>query len=197
MLDIIIPTCKQFRMVSDLVRDLRLAEPTANVLATCRDESAAKNRNYGLDATINPFIVMVDDDIEGFGYGFASQLICSLLTSLDCAMMSARLMNKNCEFGLMCGNVEQKTTGISTALSNYLPSACVAFERSDLRFGEEYIGSGFEDQDYCRQISELNDKARFLVNNDVKVIHRNEMKNQMLNWSHNMELCKSKWGRSG
>jgi hypothetical protein len=83
---------------------------------------------------------------------------------------------------------------VTEAAEQKLATACVAFRRTDLRFDENFIGSGFEDDDYCYQLRAQNPKARFVVDNGVMVTHLNEMKNQRGRFfDHNKRYFQQKW----
>ena len=193
--EIIVPTCKPFEDVASLVFNLRACDPNIRVIATCLNASAAVNRNAGLDDTTAPIVVMVDDDCSGFEHGFAEQLVHTYETTPHCAMVSARLMTPGGDYGPMCGEVDFFPAGVSIARGRHLPTSCVVVSRRhDVRFDEQYLGSGWEDTDFCRQLLAVDDQAVFVVDNEVRVIHRNEAKRQTENWQQNKEYFQKKWG---
>ncbi len=147
------------------------------------DRSEAKNRNIGLDKVKGKFVIMCDDDVEGFSCGWDRELI-DALKYTEASIVGARLLNldgtlhktnyKN--FDLSKDFVEVKT----------MITACCAFRNSTLRFDENYKGSGFGDTDFCKQLG-----GKFFVVNKVKLVHRNECKNQFK--EHNKRYFRNKW----
>ena len=102
-------------------------------------------------------------------------------------------MNKNGSIGLMMdpGDISRPICEVSK-----VPTACVAFRNDGLRFDEHFIGSGFEDDDFCKQHKAKNPFAKFVIANNVKLIHENEMKNQSGKfWEHNKIVFEKKWGK--
>lgn len=122
------------------------------------------------------YVVMIDDDITGFFHGW-SDLLVEPLKNPDILYVSARLLNE-------CG-IPQMVMGFSKNTHNALvtvniaPSAAIAFRNDGTRFCEEYKGSGFEDTDFHFQLKEkYGYDKRVIVNNEVKLTHLHEMKNQ-------------------
>ena len=78
--------------------------------------------------------------------------------------------------------------------SRKLLTACIAIGNDGLRFDEHFLGSGFEDDDFCMQLREKYPDGIWLILHDVKVIHTNEKKNQAAPWLHNRRHFETKWG---
>ncbi len=188
--------------LTDLVDEIeRTAGVPVNVIVTNATGSAAVNRNIGLErcaTTIGDSMIMVDDDMERFPMGWARRLLEVLNNHPKCVMVSPQLARPNGKPGLMIGGVHIQREGVTAARERRLPTACVAIRRNNLRFDENYMGSGFEDDDYCAQLRMCCPNAQFLVCHDLWIVHRNEMKNQDYpdgpNWEHNKALYKRKWG---
>lgn len=107
-------------------------------------------------------------------------------------MVSARLMNTD--------GTPQKVMGFSdvfgkvTVEINCCPSAAIAFRNDGTRFDERYGGSGYEDSDFIRQLKVKYPAGKIVVNNEVRLVHRNEMKNQLgENYKINREYFLKKW----
>lgn len=198
MIDIVIPTLRDANdpIIISLIEEInRTAGVPVHVAATCTKASASVNRNLGLDWAKSDVIFMVDDDISGFPVGWVKILEHTIRTQDDCVMLSPQLLMPDHTFGFMMGVRRQRLSGLSTA-AGILPTACIAIWANELRFDENFIGSGFEDNDYCAQLRQLNPNARFLVNHDVQVIHANEKKNQHgTYWDHNKAYFEKKWNR--
>ncbi len=195
MVDIIIPTNKKKFQILSLIDELHKKTPKANLIPTCKNVSAAVNRNYGLMQSKSDIVIMVDDDVEGFFAGWEAQLIKPLINT-DVAMVSARLLTNSGDLGQMVGHNYDTSKPLVEVECRQLPTACIAFRNDGTRFDNNYIGSGFEDNDFCFQlINKYGKGAKFLINNEVSLIHRNEMKNQGgINWKHNQSYFMNKWG---
>lgn len=176
---IIIPTCKEKRQLKNLLKELNSSIDNSRfrVITTCFKSSAATNRNYGLIQADSNMIIMIDDDISGFFQGWSGRLIEPLYNS-SVVMVSARLIDKNGNPGVMMNIRPDLSRSIVEVKEKMLPSACIAFRKDDLRFDESYAGAGFEDTDFCMQLNQKYPNGKYLIHNEVKLIHFNEMKNQ-------------------
>jgi len=167
-----------------------------NIITTGFKTSASTNRNYGLHMSTSEIIIMMDDDIEGFYQGWADELIKPLLDYDDVLMVSARLMKPDGTLGIMVGENYDLSKPYVQVNARQLPTACIAFKKTDIRFDETFIGSGFEDNDFCLQLGIQNRKGIFIINNNVKLVHTNEMKEQGRNWNYNKNYFNQKYGIS-
>jgi len=187
MHDIIIPTCKTEQEISALLEAIKLTA-TGNynlIVMSGPNRSAAQNRNAGLDRAPSKAVIMIDDDIRNMPEGWNEKLLAYL--GPDVAIVSARLMKVTGEPGPMVGS--NYSLDPETVEAEELPTACIAFRKTELRFDENFKGSGFEDNDFCRQMS-----GTFIIANRVKVTHINEAKNQGGdNWLFNEAYYKAKW----
>ena len=176
--DILIPTCKPYDKVKELVaRIMETSDTTAgNLFVTCKNVSASINRNYALQYATAPVVIMLDDDISGFFPGWDEMLVEALYLSPKHVMISARLMNANNTPGMMM-SIEPNLEGKFQYVNGFLPSACIAFHNDDTRFDENFIGSGWEDTDFCVSLQKKYPEGEFLIANEVKLVHNNEMKN--------------------
>lgn len=197
--DILIPTCRSDFELSDQIGAIIQADPDIDgdrIIYSCRDASAAVNRNYCLNLAHSKIVVMIDDDISGFFPGWAEKLVAPFEKNSDIVMVSARLMNED--------GSPQKVMGFSdvfgkpTVEIRCCPSAAIAFRNDGLRFDENYKGSGWEDSDFIRQLVDPSKgkypNGKIVVNNEVRLVHKNEMKNQLgENYKVNREHFLSKW----
>jgi hypothetical protein len=88
--------------------------------------------------------------------------------------------------GVMVGDNYDMTSDYSLVESRRLPTACIAFVHDGMKFDEKFRGSGFEDDDFCKRKAEHYPNGMFVINNLVKLVHNNEMKNQKGDyWAHN------------
>ena len=193
--DIIIPTIKKIESLTDMVINMgRKSELNYRIIATCRKGSAAKNRNLGLNIARSEIIIMVDDDIIGFFQGWDRELITPLLKDCRVVMVSARLLNSDGSLGTMLGGKYSVDVNYLEVKKKRIPITCCAFRNNKIRFDENYIGSGFEDDDFSKQLHRKYPNGKFIVNNKVKLIHLNERKNQQGKfWEHNKKYFLKKW----
>lgn len=162
-------------MVSEIVRTAGLP---VRVFASCRPLSAAGNRNLCLEWAQSDTILMLDDDIEQFPPGWARRMADVMDEHRDCVMLSPELMAPDGNPGLMMGDPPRGGIGVSVVASRKLLTACIAIRANDLRFDERFLGSGFEDNQYCDDLRERHPEGTWMIVHDVRVVHRNEMKNQ-------------------
>jgi len=139
---------------------------------------------------------MIDDDISNFPVAWDVTLANTLEAMPECVMVSARLMTPRNKPGLMLGHPPQLLEGqLWEVPSRELPTACIAIRRNELRFDEEFVGSGWEDTCYCAQLRQRYPDGKFIINSHVKVVHHNEMKNQGGDiFEKNKAHYISKWG---
>jgi glycosyltransferase involved in cell wall biosynthesis len=191
--DIIIPTCKSEFEIQPLLGELLSVCRHNEIITTCIKASAAVNRNAGLREARSPIVVMMDDDISGFYPGWSEALIKPLIDHKDIIYVSARLLNPDKTVQVAMGaGTDTRTPILDVSIA---PSACVAFWINGVRFDENFIGSGWEDTDFVRWLKKLNPHGRIVVNNNVKLIHKNEMKNQLgENYEKNRQYYNAKWG---
>lgn len=197
MIPIIIPTFRSPEEVAAQVSDLEgyIDLTTYSVHVTGLKTSAAKNRNRGLDiAGDAPIIIMLDDDIAGYSEGWADRMVKTLDNS-DVIMVSARLTMRDGKAGPMMymGNIVEPICDVPR-----VPTAAIAFRNLGCRFDEKFIGSGYEDDDFCAKLKEARPNGKFVINNQVKLIHFNEMKNQGgAIWNQNKAYFDSIWETKG
>jgi hypothetical protein len=190
---IIVPTCKALEDVQALLANIRNAEPyiADRLIPTCLDATPAVNRNYGLDKCQTPFAVMIDDDVTGFPKFFARDLVETLKSDEELGMVSAKLLNGHGEM-FMGGAIRDEELGLSIARAGWLPTACVAMHKTGQRFD---VGlSWMEDVDYCWTLNKVS-PSLFVVDNGIRVLHRNEEKWRKNDVAAAQEYFKKKWGR--
>ncbi len=197
MVDILIPTMKSLEELKPMIDNLStLAGVEHKVFASCEKVSASTNRNICLNQATSNIVIMLDDDIEGFFDGWASSLLQPLFDKQIC-MVSARLFNLNGTVQNTCMDNNEllpELIVLKPEPNRIMPSAAIAFRKTELRFDENFIGSGWEDTDFCRQYWEYFKEAKFVVTNACKLIHRNEMKSQGIHWERNKNYFEKKWG---
>ena len=192
---VVIPTCKKIADVQLLVKEIRDYTPASiPIIPTCSDASAAVNRNIGLNNAKNgEVVIMADDDMTGFFNNWYNILTAPLIHFPDVCAVSARLLNTSGKLGPMIG-CNKNIDDAYIEAESVMPSACIAFVNNGLRFDENFIGSGFEDTDFMRQLLTHNPGYRLIVNNRCRLIHKHEMKNQGGQFfEHNKNYFCDKW----
>jgi glycosyltransferase involved in cell wall biosynthesis len=191
--DILIPTCKDDYELSMVIGGIIQENHDANIAYSCLQDSASVNRNKCLDLATSEIVVMIDDDISGFFPRWHKKLIKPLEDDGNIIMVSARLMNED--------GTPQRVMGFSDKFYPEVveiptcPSAAIAFRNDKMRFDEGYVGSGFEDSDFVRQLKGKYPEGKIVVNNAVRLIHKNEMKNQLGEaYEANRKYYIKKWG---
>lgn len=194
MTDIIVPSCKCREDVSDMLVKIFETRTTYGMLHfTGQDISAAANRNLGLEVADESIIIMLDDDTGGFTEGWDERLIRPLVEDKNLIGVSARLLHSDgsCAYTM----TEDYNLDKPLCYSQKIPTSCFAFRNTHLRYDENYLGSGFEDDDFCRQLlREYGQDKLFATVNACRIIHRNEAKNQRKYWDRNLKYFNQKWG---
>ena len=191
--DIIIPTCKTPERIAPLMCNLEGFALDHNIIATCLNESAAVNRNAGLDRSASEIIIMIDDDIAGFYEGWIKDLI-HPLSDESIMIVSARLLKPDGTIGATMFSGDASAPGYTQVPR--VPTAAIAFRRNKIRFYEGYLKSGFEDDHFCAEMQELFPSKKIVINNSCKLIHINEQKGQGEAYAENKKLFDMIWETS-
>lgn len=189
MVDIIIPT---IRTPEELTPQLRCLEENTDmtryhIVIASSKACEAVNRNAGLDAATSGMVIMIDDDTTGFHDGWADQMI-EPLSDPSILMVAARLYAPDGSMAYSMCDQNDLTPGIVEVPSKRAPTACVAFRDDGTRFDERFILSGFDDTWFCECLNRKYPNGRYVINNNVKIIHINEKKGQMEGWEQNSIL---------
>ncbi len=193
MVSFVIPTTKTFEYCKEQINAIRnIAISEHEIIHTGINQSAAKNRNAGLNRAVGDIIIMLDDDITGFYKGWDRELISEL--SGVAKIISARLKNTDGSWQDTIGDVKDYETHIVETKDNIIPSACIAFRKTDMRFNEDYKGAGFEDTSYCLRMTK--DGGKVVINNRCVLIHKNEKKNQDDYFAYNREVFRKEFNLS-
>jgi glycosyltransferase involved in cell wall biosynthesis len=190
LVSIIIPSFKSENELQknkiEIENSLKNCKIPYELILTCQiNKSAAINRNYGLNHVKGDIIIQVDDDIQGFFDCWIEPLIKPLLEHKNIILSSARLMKTD---GITINNMNGHFPGSEKILpwvdipAKRLPFACIAYRKNNIKFCERYIGSGFEDSQFCEELKKLYPEGKFVISNICKLIHLNEQKNQTGKW---------------
>ena len=185
-ISIIVPTIKTEKEIADLISEIKKTKSNkSELIVVSSPKSAAKNQNIGLDKAKGEFIIICGDDIEQFPAGWDDDLI-EGLKKTGASMVGPRLLNP--DGSLQAVKYRNYDLSKEFVQVRTMITACSAFRNTHLRFDENYMGSGWEDTDFCMQLG-----GTFFVINSVKLHHRNEGKNKLLFKGRNRAYFKSKW----
>jgi hypothetical protein len=181
--DIIIPTMKNEAEIAPMVCYVAGFSYGCRIIATGKKDSAAVNRNAGLETANTDIVVMIDDDVGGFGLDWWKLLVQPLIDCPQIGMVSARLCKADGSNGAMMfpGDITAKTCEVPA-----VPTACCAFRKVEgLRFNEQFLGSGYEDTFFCQEVAHQPIANKIIISNYPRVIHLNEQKAQGKYFEHN------------
>ena len=190
--DIVVPAYKPNENLRNLLAEIaEKTLPPYNLIVMARQQSAAKNRNEGLRASRNSYVIMCDDDIIGLPFGWNRDLIYTLKANSEVLAASARLMTADGKVGRNTAN--NRDLGPPIVPVDFIPTACCIFRKTDVTFDERYIRAGWEDTDFFMQLSRKY-SGKPAIANTVRVVHLNEEKNGggVAN-DFNRDLFLSKW----
>lgn len=203
--DVLIPTCKSYDSIVGQVKEIVKNSPQVySIHASCFLKSAAINRNYCHGKATTNIVVSCDDDIEGYYPGWLEELIRPLGEDKDIRLVSARLMNNDGTIGFMMTSKNDISQDYEAVFR--CPTSCFAYRKKDFDelmgfwnkdswpFDENFVGSGWEDNAICHDLKKKFIGTKIIINNRVKLIHRNEQKNQKENLLINKE-CFYRGGR--
>lgn len=189
---LLIATVRTNEELRPLVEEIRMtvASDLKLVISSSR-ESVAINVNRGLNNAEGDFILKVDDDITGFQRGWDLKLIEPMQRDPMIGAVAARLLNKDGSVQLTCSRDVNMHPEWLVTDRPIVPFCCVAFRNDGTRMDERYVGSGYDDGDYCNQLRVKIPNVKFAIHNEVRVIHKHEQKNAQLN--RNALVFREKW----
>jgi hypothetical protein len=198
MIDVLIPTMRHRDQLADMLAAIdRTSVLGAFTIVSGLSASAAVNRNLCLSLMTSPVGIMLDDDIAGFYRGWDMDLIAPLRDE-SVAVVTARLMRPDGRVAQTCSrcyDLQPDLIEIQPARECVLPTAAIAFRNRGILFDEGFLGSGFEDGDWCFEYRRQFPQCRFLQSNTCRLVHLNEMKEQRKHWNHNKAYFETKWIR--
>jgi len=151
------------------------------------DRSVACNTNIGLDKARGEFIIICGDDIEQLPDEWDKKLVDAMEVT-GASMVGPRLLNP--DQSLQATNYNNFNLQSDYVQVSTMITACSIFRSSKLHMDEGYKGSGYDDTDFCNQLG-----GTFFVANTVRMVHRNEKKNQFN--EYNRTYFNKKWGLNG
>lgn len=189
---LLIATIRSENEIKELINELKsTASTNLKIIISSSMASVAVNVNRGLAAAVGQFIIKVDDDLTGFQHGWDARLIEPFGQDENIGVVSARLLNTDGSVQLTCSRDNNLFPNWTISQRPIVPFCCVAFRNNGLRMDENFVGSGYDDADYCNQLRVNNPNVKFVIHNDVRVIHKHEQKNAQLN--ENSLYFRKKW----
>jgi len=194
--DIIIPSCKRVdnpQVIQQLEHIKKTRVTPGQIIFTGIKQSAAVNRNAGLLRAQTQIVIMLDDDITDFTPGWDLRLVTPLLENPELMIVSARFREKSGGWHDVMGNVLNYDAPYVHTLHNLTPTATIAFRKSDIKFDETYIGSGYEDTDFCLQMQQKFPRKKVAIVNLCVLTHLHEAKEQHIHIPVNRKYFQTKW----
>jgi len=172
---IIIPTVRTKVEIAGLISEIKnTVYYDLDLIVMSGMRVMSVNSNMGLDKAKSEFIIMCDDDTEGYQKGWDKTLL-DMLEKLEpegATIVGARLLNLDGTLNRV--NYHNYDLSVEYSQTRTMITPCCAFRNTKLRFDENYKGWGWNDTDWCKQLG-----GKSFVVNTVRVIHRNEEKNPL------------------
>lgn len=197
-MDILIPTCKKWTEVEKQVEEIKNNTGSCFVISTCLPYSASVNRNEAHKRTKSKIVISVDDDVTGLYKGWEVDLIQPLLMNPQIRFCSARLMKTD---GKTPNFMMTSKMQISPPLEIVprCPTSAYAYRKEEFDsligywnkdsspFDVNFKGSGWEDTAIVFDLQQKFPDTMVVINNQCKLIHINEEKNQKKYFNENKE----------
>lgn len=192
LVDIVIPSCKELDQIAGQIQHIKSLYPCNRIIPVCGKRSAAENRNLAHGYVTARYAIMMDDDISGFFQGFVERLTAPLTEDPNIALVSARLTKQDGKTPNHMMASKLDLSGKTEEVSR-IPTSCFAYRKRDLDaligfhnstsfpFDEGFKGSGWEDDALCADMKKKFPECKFIIVNDCKLIHTNEMKGNQVN----------------
>jgi hypothetical protein len=198
--DIIIPAYKMDAKFTQMLNELPFkTRPPYNLHIINKIQTAANNRQDGLNMCNEEYIIMCDDDIVNLPDDWNRLLIEPLMYNPEIMAVSARLYDKDGNIGLNSANNFDLNKDYVEV--NLIPTACCAFRKNDVlktkaHFPKEFLGSGWEDSCFFMLLKQGCEKlglgTKIIINNKCKVTHLNEEKNNSIYFNYNKQIYMEK-----
>ena len=89
-------------------------------------------------------------------------------------------------------DVKEYEKPIVDTVRGIIPSACIAFRKTDVRFNEDYKGAGFEDTSFMLRMKNRYN-GRVVINNECQLVHKNEAKKHSEHFAFNREVFRKEF----
>ncbi len=95
MISVIVPTIRTAKEMANVLKEIRATvSPDTELILASSKESAATNRNIGLNKAKGEFIIMCDDDVYGYTDMWDTRLV-DVLAETKASVVGARLLGLN------------------------------------------------------------------------------------------------------
>jgi hypothetical protein len=196
--NLVMPTIKDERaMRSRLEAIASLAgTPVTQIVISNPQYSCAMNRSLGMDrCQTGDVIVMIDDDVYDLKEDWCSLLIQPLLREGGAHVMVApRLLDS---FGNPQWHPGSKCVAAIDSIRytrvDWVTGACFAFIKNSVNFDLNLVGWGYEDYDFCLELSFADKLYQFWIDETVVASHMNERKNCKTTGMRNVTYFGNKW----
>jgi len=199
MIEILIPTCFDPWDLKHMIQEIEATTPEEHkIFQSNIPACASTNRNACLQWALGDFLIMLDDDIEGFTHGWIDRLMGPMMCDPDILAVSALLLKPDRSIGETCAGQFDVSAGWCYLHGNgpcMMPTAAMAIRNTGVMFDENYIGSGWEDNDWFMSLRRKFPQSKF-AQSDEPLVHRNEMKNQVAFYNVNRRYFYEKWGQN-
>lgn len=185
LFDICIPCWENSNKLNETIENIIESEFKATLpirfIISVGKQSVVKNRLDCLKASKSKYVLWLDDDIKFTSKGWDQFLYNKIQSDLLLAVIGVNIVHY------------QAATNAATRVHGEAPGVCGAVMMTrkidGLEFDVKYIGSQWEDTDYCVAATRLGYKV--FQDNSIWVLHYNEEKNR--DYTHNRAYFNTKW----
>ena len=212
LVSITIPTLKSKEEIQPLISEITSVlchNPGFNyeIISSCINQSAAKNRNWCIDNSKGDIIIQMDDDVHIIQNDWITKLIKPLIDNKEgISIIAPKLTDSQFKFVGQLGDGGwydySLNSGLKVAIHspttklNIVCSACIAFFRDNqVRFDEGYPSAAYEDSDFCMETNKRYPDKKIVINLNSNLEHISECKWKKDNMhEHNRNYFSTKWG---
>lgn len=160
--------------------DVRAQMPIKFIISV-EKQSVVKNRLDCLSRSKSSYVLWLDDDIKFQEQGWDWKLYNSLFTNPKRGITGVNVVHWQA--------ADNRPTRPSGPLLDVCGAVMMCRKIPGVEFDPKYIGSQWEDTDYCYQVRQAGYEV--VQDNSLWVLHYNEEKNR--DYTHNRAYFNSKW----
>lgn len=188
LVTIAIPTWKKRNEVEDLIKEVKASLTNKyeyEIIASCIEQSAAKNRNWCIKNAKGEIIIQIDDDIKIYEKGWADSLVDELIKNKNnVSMLAPLLVDAKGKHVPQLGDGgwyklkddDSLKVAIHTPKTdlNVVCSACICFFKSnEVYFDEKYKHAAVEDLDFSMEMAKAHPDKKICITDKSKIVHLN------------------------
>ena len=184
-LDICIPCWENSKKLNETIGNIIDSDVKAELpirfIISVEKQSVVKNRLDCLARSKSEFVLWLDDDIKFKHKGWDTYLFDKIQSDPKLGVIGINVVHWQAETNVPTRS-QGETNGVCGAvmMTRKIPG---------VEFDVNYVGSQWEDTDYC--LSTCNAGYKVLQDNSIWVLHYNEEKNR--DYSHNKAYFNKKW----